>query len=53
MGYMRSIRVYEPTYTVNNPYNDLIILQDVFLTRALRYFYIFTCNLVLLTSYCL
>jgi len=27
MGYMRIGRVYEPIYTVNNLYNDLIILK--------------------------
>ena len=29
---MRSSRVYEPIYTVKNLYDDVIILQDVFLT---------------------
>ena len=28
-GYMLSSRVYEPVYTVNNLYNDCIILQTV------------------------
>jgi len=41
---------YEPIYTVNNLYNDFIILQDVFLTWKLCFWYIFTWNLVLFTS---
>ena len=32
---------YEPIYTVNNLYNDFIILQDVFLTWKLCFWYIF------------
>ena len=41
---MRSSRVYEPVYTVNDLYNDFIILQDVFLTWTLCAFYSFTWN---------
>ena len=37
---MGSGRVYEPIYTVNNLYNDFIILQDVFLTWKVSFFYI-------------
>ena len=36
---MRSTRVYELIYTVNNLYNDFIILQDVFLTWKVCFFF--------------
>ena len=40
-GYMRSSRVYEPIYTVNNLYNDFIILQGSFLTWKLCFLFTF------------
>ena len=49
-GYMHSSRVYESIYTVNNLYNDFIILQYVFRTWKLWFVYIFTWSLVLFTS---
>ena len=45
---MRSSRVYEPTYTVKNLYNDFIILQDVFLMWNI---FLFKWNLVVFTVY--
>jgi len=41
--------VYEPIYTVNNFYNDFLILQDIFLRENKFTFYKW--NLVLFTSY--
>ena len=49
-GYMHSSCVYEPIYTVNNLYNDFIILQDVFVRWKVCFLH-FTWNLVLFSSY--
>jgi len=51
MGYMRIGRVYEPIYTVNNLYNDLIILKIFFLPENYVFFTFFKWNFVLFTSY--
>ena len=40
-GYMRSSGVNEPIYTVNNMYNDFIILQDVFLREKISIYMCF------------
>ena len=39
MGYMRTSLVYEPICTVNNLYNDFIILQGSFLTWKLCFLF--------------
>ena len=45
--YMRSSRVYEFIYTVNNLYNDFIILQKKFSVKT-KLYSVFKLNLVLL-----
>jgi len=53
MRYICPIRVYEFIYTVNNMYDDFVILQYCFFLREFFFFVLrfFIWNLVLLTSY--